>query len=45
MKTGSPTAVEVERGQQISTPLVLRAYDLFVDRVGATNGAVGIDRE
>ena len=30
MMTRAPDAAEVERGQRIYTPLVLRAYDLFV---------------
>jgi hypothetical protein len=29
-KTGASTAAEVERGHEIYTPLVLRAYDLLV---------------
>jgi hypothetical protein len=30
MNTAAPNAADVERGQQVYTPLVLRAYDLFV---------------
>lgn len=29
-QAGAPTAADVERGQQVYTPLVLRAYDLLV---------------
>jgi hypothetical protein len=30
MNTAAPSAADVERGQRVYTPLVLRAYDLFV---------------
>jgi hypothetical protein len=30
MNTAVPSAADVERGQRVYTPLVLRAYDLFV---------------
>ena len=29
-QAGAPSAADVERGQQVYTPLVLRAYDLLV---------------